>query len=372
MTIYIPDKVYINRNCYNNCKTIVNINCSNTPWVDNNASGAFYNCTNLKSCKSIPDSVVNMRSTFYLCSNLVSGPNIPASTTDINSCFSNCYSLQTAPDMSRATSMVNMRAAFAYCNSLTTVPSFPPTAQNTEYCFTNCYNLSSVANVLPNNITNAEYMFGNCTYLENVNLFFPSTVINMTGTFQRCNYMTGNIYIYSTEAGHPSFPTSSAPIKNVYIPFKYDNGVNTKIYNAYDSYYGVSTAGSYYNIYIKDLKSLRYWNTNLNPWYNGPLETTTMYCWDMGVRLRIAAEVQSPTKNDAVYIVTDYDDGTFATQNWYKQAIPYGNISQIQTTDVNTLTISGVAMQIKLKTGTSSYSTFSLSRNTSGDFQHLF
>lgn len=372
MTKYFANKTYISNTCFENSKVVVNVDCSNTHWENNSMRAAFWNCTNLKTCKSIPDSITTMRECFYACSNLSSAPDIPASTTDINLCFGNCYSLQVAPDMSKANNMVNMRSAFCYCNNLTTVPSFPPNAVNTEYCFTNCTNLTTVANVLPNGVTNAEYMFGNCTYLNGVNLFFPSSVVNMSGTFMRCNSMGGNIYIYSTEAGSPSFPTSSTPRRNVYIPFKYDNGVNTKIYNAYDSYYGISTAGQYYNLYISDLKSLRYWNTNLNPWYNGPLETTTMYCWDIGTRLRIAAEVQSPTTTDAVYIVTDYDDGTFATQTWYTQATPYGNMAQIQVANVSSVTISGTAMQLKIKTGTSSTSTFSLSRNTSGDFQHLF
>ena len=419
MTIYLPQKTYLTNTTFQSNRNVIDVDCSKTQFYDGNAVNAFHNCRNLKSVTNIPDNITNMYYTFWdcinmnttptipnnvinmcaaflNCGNITTAPTIPNSVTNMRSCFSDCTNLTvppsiipslvtdmnhafsntnitTTPDMSNASSVSNFHAAFYNCRYLTTVTSYPPTGSTFDYAFYNCIRLTTVPNVIPNNIVSTYSTFYNCPNLNNVNIFFPPTVVNMQSCFYNCKLTTGNFYIYSTEATIAGFPTDrySSSKKNVYFPFTYDNGVYTTIYNNYNNYYGISDA-TYYNIYITDLKTIRGWNTGFSPYYNGPIPLTPIYVWDMGVRIRIGAETTSPVKTNPIYVVTDYDDGTFASQYWYTNATPMGNISQIHVNDINTLSTSGSSMSIKLKTSSSGWSTFSLTRNTSGDFNHNF
>lgn len=108
--------------------------------------------------------------------------------------------------------------------------------------FYNCINLVNVS-VLPESIVNMPSAFNNCFSLVNSPVI-PNNVTNMYRTFINCSSLTGDIIIYSTEVSNviDCFGNTSLS-KNVYIPFTYDNGVNTKTYDAFTQYYGSGQNG---------------------------------------------------------------------------------------------------------------------------------
>ncbi len=120
------------------------------------------------------------------CTNLVNAPTIPNSVTDACMAFMNCYSLTNVPDMDGATNLSDLGRTFEYCNHLVKAP------------------------------------------------VIPSGVTNIITAFARCDSLTGNIIIYSnhiTNAGNCFYMTTLD--KDVYIPFKYENGVQSATYNAF-------------------------------------------------------------------------------------------------------------------------------------------
>ena len=127
----------------------------------------------------------------------------------------------------------NMSRTFQNCRNLTQAPVIPNSVTNMDYTFANCNKLTQ-ATVIPNSVTNMCGTFQNCANLTQVPNI-PNSVTNMIYTFYNCINIIGNIIIGSENISNFSncfYFTNASKIKNVYIPYKYANGINTKTYNA--------------------------------------------------------------------------------------------------------------------------------------------
>ena len=158
-------------------------------------------------------------------------PEIPGELHGIASgTFAYCFALRNDGIPTIPNSVVDMCGTFAYCRNLTTTPSLPNAVINIAECFMNC-----------SNITSAGYI--------------PNSVTNVRNTFAGCNNLTGSIYIQSNKIGDVKdcFANTSLD-KNVYIPFTYENGVNTKTYNTFINA-GYSTSTRKYGALLKDINA---------------------------------------------------------------------------------------------------------------------
>jgi hypothetical protein len=313
----------LTNNTFANCSTVVNANLRNVPFINNDMTKCFDNCSRLYSVSNInihvnnmsetftnsgltvaptiPNNVVYMWKTFQDCANLTTAPaTIPNSVTDIRNCFTNTK-ITTAPTLPNGIS--SLFSTFYNCRSLTTIPTIPESVTNLSSTFYGCSNLTTVT-TLPNNITSLRDTFASCTKLTSVTATIPNSVTDMYQTFWQdvkletisteipnsvvtmdftfandillttvpnipesvktmyytfagCQNLTGNIYIYSnqiTSAGScfNTFGYAVAGDRNVYIPFKYENGVNTTTYNSFITA-GYDTAGTLDRVYLKDI-----------------------------------------------------------------------------------------------------------------------
>ena len=200
-------------NLFKDCTALVNVsgNISNCTSL----ATTFYYCRNLVSIPEIPNSVTNMSSTFYYCERLVDMPTIPNSITTLQYTFECCRNLtniQNIPD-----SVTTMLGTFQFCERLSSIPKFSNNVDNLQFCFFNCISLVSIPNI-------------------------PNSVTRMVHTFKNCTNLTGNIYIHSNQVSDCTncFANTSL-IKNVYIPFEYENGVNTATRNSFEAEYPINT-----------------------------------------------------------------------------------------------------------------------------------
>lgn len=186
--------------------TITSVDLGGVPWTSNSMSNAFSGCNKLTAVTNINNSMVNMCNAFNQCRNLVNAPVIPNSVTDMSSTFAQCRNLVNAP-------------------------------------------------VIPASVTNMYRTFYHCTNLVNAPVI-PASVTKMHAAFEGCKNLTGNIYIENNNVSSADmcFFMTTLP-KNVYIPFTYSNGVNTKTYNSFISY-GYKTDGSVEGVYLKDIGTL--------------------------------------------------------------------------------------------------------------------
>jgi hypothetical protein len=167
----------------------------------------FVNCRNIQTVPNIPDSVVNMSHTFLWCEKLQHAPTLGNSVNNLQCTFQECYNMQNAPTI--PSSVAEMGGAFLHCYNITTAPDM-----------SNAFN-----------------------------------VTNMESTFYNCKKLTGNINIVSeniTNAQLCFYDTTLT--KNVYIPFTYENGINTKTYNAFIDA-GYKNDGSICGVYLRDINN---------------------------------------------------------------------------------------------------------------------
>ena len=203
-------------NCpfYNN-QTFNSVNLHYIPFENNSMTMAFYNCINLKEVTKINKRITEMCNTFHSCSNLVNSPIIPNSVT-------------------------NMESTFAYCYNLTNAPT------------------------IPNTVTNMWYSFIDCYVIENSPIITES-VTDMSSTFQSCINLSGDVYITSeniTNANYCFYNTYST--KNVYIPFTYENNVNTLTYDSFINA-GYSTSSRVNGALLMDIATKSYIIFNVTP-----------------------------------------------------------------------------------------------------------
>ena len=106
------------------------------------------------------------------------------------------------------------------------------TNDNMIGAFYQCTNLYSVKNI-SNTVTNMIGAFANCNSLKSIPTI-PNSVTNIGYLFYNCNNLEGNLFIKSANITNASNAFSKTDLeKNVFIPFKYENGVNTSTYNSF-------------------------------------------------------------------------------------------------------------------------------------------
>ena len=193
---------------YNN-PNVISVDLQNVPFVNNNMYQAFNNCQNLTSVTGINQNVTRMNYTFIFCRNLNQNIQIPNSVTTMSSTFYGCTNLN----------------------------------QNIQ---------------IPNSVTTMTFIFSRCENL-NQNIQIPNSVTNMVNTFSGCTNLQGTINILSnqvTQAGACFYGTTKA--KNVYIPFKYSNGVNSATFNSFVSagyLYANGVSNNQHGVTIHDLNN---------------------------------------------------------------------------------------------------------------------
>lgn len=271
----IPDSARNVSYAFCNCQNLVNTpNIGNSVW---NMSHAFQGCTNLTNVSNIPNSVTDMSYAFDYCLDLVNAPVLGNNVINIANAFNGCWNLTSTPNFPNT--IVNMANAFAGCNRLITAANIPNGVNNLCQTFHGCENLVSVPK-LPNNdsidmlsmtfygckkITDAPVL-PNVTYLDNTFMYctnlvnapvIPNTVIRMSETFEgcsslinapvipesvtnccrafdNCSNLTGDVRFLSKEIIDVTGLFESTTLtKNVYIPYTYENRVNTTTYNTF-------------------------------------------------------------------------------------------------------------------------------------------
>ena len=255
MAEYIDDvnNLYLNNFCFSNNQNIVSVDLQKIPWVNNSMDNSFHDCRNLTTVSNINNNVTTMSNAFYYCVNLTNVPTLPSSVVDLSLTFQHCSNLINAPVIPN--SVTSMHATFQYCSNLVNAPVIPNTVTNMLGTFHACISLVNAPEI-PNSVTTIAQIFASCSNLVNApaipnnvttiyeafygcrNLVnapvIPNSVTIMVSTFQLCQNLTGNISILSNQVTNATncFANTSLT-KNVYIPFKYENGVNTRTYNAF-------------------------------------------------------------------------------------------------------------------------------------------
>ena len=262
-----------------------------------NQFATFEGCSSLSEPPVIPNSLVSMQNMFSGCSSLKEPPVIPNSVEVIQSAFENCTKLLHAPTLPN--SITSMRKAFYNCTNMINFPELPPNITYISNAFVNCRNITHVSE-LPNKVAGMDNAFKDCVNLIKVNKMSPNAVnlcwafqncsnlvsfprigdrvTNMTGCFSGCTNIGGTIFINSENISNASScfdGTDTNIIKTVYIPFTYENNVNTETYDSF------TTAGYYINgvngIRIKDINQ-RYYTIKIAP--TPPDSIVTMHCGD--------------------------------------------------------------------------------------------
>lgn len=185
--------------------TASTINLQNIPFINNTMTNTFYYSGNLNEVTGISPNITSMTHTYKFCSNLKTTPYIPDSVTDLSYAFYECIKLTSSITIPNSVS--NMAYTFSACTNLSSAPNMPTSVQDLSHTFETCVNLVS-APIIPNNVT------------------------NMYQTFARCDKLTGDIVINSEHISNFTncfIGTNTA--KNVYIPYKYENGTYTETYN---------------------------------------------------------------------------------------------------------------------------------------------
>lgn len=277
----IADSVELMDCTFQNCQSL--INAPELPANTTFMGGTFAECSNLVNAPTIPNNVSVLGYAFANCSNLVNAPAIPENTTDLGGSFAYCYNLVNAPDMSNSTNVISMNDTFYFCHNLVNAPDLSncPNITSMYRTFYNCYSMTTFPEI-PNSVTNMAWAFRGCFGLTNSPII-PNSVTNMCGTFcvidnlqnvgeigtgvtdmnrafGWCPNIVGDIVIHSSNVINAAscFTSSNASIhKDVYIPFTYDNGVNTATYNAFINA-GYTTTGASQGVYLRDIQ---YYNT---------------------------------------------------------------------------------------------------------------
>lgn len=132
---------------------------------------------------------------------------VPFRDNNMEHCFNNCVNLKSVYNINN--NVTSMFSTFYFCYNLTTVTQLPAAVQNLSYSFQGCNNLVTSPDI-------------------------PRYVTHMSGCFKNCSKLKGRINVYATEitsALETFYNTDRSLTKQVYIYYKYKNGVNTKTYN---------------------------------------------------------------------------------------------------------------------------------------------
>ena len=213
--VTVPSKIFgystaINYPCFYANTTISNVECSGAPIAGTTMINAFRGCTNLKGVYNV---------------------NIPSGITSLAATFYNDDLLQ----------------------NVTT---------NTKTAGIRTVNMD-----IPNTVTNIQSAFGFCKNVANFYLYNGFGITTIASAFNRCNTRALNVRLEA-----PNIATVTNAFggytttyrKNIYIYFKYKNGVTTKTFNAFKPVQYMGTSG----------------NTSMaNPSYNS---TSNFYIYNIG------------------------------------------------------------------------------------------
>ena len=228
--------IYLSANVMQNTpvkSTVEVVNLYNTPWVNNSMSyvyeeivnqgteneethyhysGAFANCTNLKTVTGI-----NIGNAFQNCTSMTDAPDFSSihsgfgdNAIIMTGVFSECHNLVNTPDMGHMFIASSMSGAFYNCSNLVHVNKLPSGVFDMSVAFSNCQKLESFeefpyitisgipvtyretffncrslvnAPVIPNGTVNMSATYFNCVNLVNIPPL-PNTVVDLSYAFQ--------------------------------------------------------------------------------------------------------------------------------------------------------------------------------------------
>ena len=206
----------------------------NAPVLGNNViniANAFNGCWNLTSTPNFPNTIVNMANAFAGCNRLITAANIPNGVNNLCQTFHGCENLVSVPKLPNNDSIDMLSMTFYGCNKITDAPVLP----NVTYLdstFMLCTNLVN-APVIPNTVIRMSETFEGCSSLINAPVI-PESVTNCCRAFDNCSNLTGDVRFLSKEIIDVTGLFESTTLtKNVYIPYTYENRVNTTTYNTF-------------------------------------------------------------------------------------------------------------------------------------------
>ena len=206
----------------------------NAPVLGNNViniANAFNGCWNLTSTPNFPNTIVNMANAFTGCNRLITAANIPNGVNNLCQTFHGCENLVSAPKLPSNDNIDMLTMTFYGCNKITDAPVLP----NVTYLdntFMYCTNLVN-APVIPNTVIRMSETFESCSSLINAPVI-PESVTNCCRAFDNCSNLTGDVRFLSKEIIDVTGLFESTTLtKNVYIPYTYENRVNTTTYNTF-------------------------------------------------------------------------------------------------------------------------------------------
>lgn len=229
-------------------QTVVNIDCNNLNFTNNDAEEAFRDCSELVSVTNLPNTLTKMKSTFRNCQKMITPPVIPNSVTNMTYTFYDCRGMTSAPDLSKCTSLTTIERCFAYNYELLETPIIPQTVTNMKNVCQGCQKITSFPNI-PNGVTDLTYAFDQCYRVVNCNITIPSQITNLNHTFYRCTGLKGKIFIESENVIDATDCFSNTTNeKKVYIPF------NSTTYNSFIAA-GYDELGTTCGVILKDINS---------------------------------------------------------------------------------------------------------------------
>ena len=296
----------------------------NAPVLGNNViniANAFNGCWNLTSTPNFPNTIVNMANAFAGCNRLITAANIPNGVNNLCQTFYGCENLVSAPKLPSNDNIDMLTMTFYGCNKITDAPVLP----NVTYLdntFMYCINLVN-APVIPNTVIRMSETFEGCSSLINAPVI-PESVTNCCRAFDNCSNLTGDVRFLSKEIIDVTGLFESTTLtKNVYIPYTYENRVNTTTYNTF-------VAAGYDE--------------------NGTLEG--VHLMDSSENCAITFSLTNKVDGSQVVAIIDNDQLPDATQPWKVKA---GEHKYIIATDKNglvegTFSISDADIAAKVKT----------------------
>lgn len=197
-----------------------------------NMANAFMDCYSLTSTPNFSNNVTNLANAFQGCTNLTFAADIPNSVTSLIQTFHGCENLVSAPRLPDNNNIDMLSMTFYRCKKITDAPVLPNVIY-LDCTFMECINLVN-APVIPNSVVRMSETFESCSSLVNAPVI-PESVTNCSYTFANCSNLTGDIRFLSKEITNVTglFSRTGTLTKNVYIPYTYENRVNTTTYNTF-------------------------------------------------------------------------------------------------------------------------------------------
>ena len=218
-----------------------------------------------KNCKKRTFAMAMRNNCRYIKTLALYDANIDAFAGSCTNMFRNCYNLRVIQGLrldkvvgsTVGDTNVNLPYSFENCYNLRVMSSIPSNVKSMYYTFRNCYNFdfnvqikegvrnmvgafSGCTNLnknikIPNTVINISDIFYGC-YNLNQNIQIPANVTNMKNAFYSCRNLYGRIDILSNVVVDSSNCfMGCSKFKEVHIPYKYTNGVNSKTFNSFVS-----------------------------------------------------------------------------------------------------------------------------------------